>query len=116
MMPYVHHVAKEKKTAKIERRAPVEFAPIIVDKPVVPKTVAVKTAHGSAKTKAVLEHTITDLKSAFLLDLILTHCQPAFKTLADVAVKKAIKAGALGVAGGPGITVEEKYRASHRRR
>ena len=106
----------EKAAAKKEEREPQYLPPIKVDTPVIPKEIKTKTESGSAKIEMVLVHTITDINSTFLHQLILDHCGPAYKTLADQACKKAIKAGAIGLAGAEGITVEEKAITKHRRR
>ena len=108
--------AKEKAAAKKENRAPQYLPPVKVDAPVIPREIKTKTESGSAKIEMVLVHTVTDIKSTFLHKLILDHCGPAYKTMADQACKKAIKAGALGLAGAEGITVEEKAVTKHRRR
>jgi hypothetical protein len=108
--------AQEKEAAKKEGREPVYLPPITVDKPVIPQEIKTKTESGSAKIEMVLEHTITDITSPFLHKLILDYCGPAYKTIADQACKKAIKAGAIGLKGASGITVEEKAKTKHRRR
>lgn len=108
--------AAEAKAAKAEKREPVEMPPIVVDTPVIPKEIKAKTEHGSIKVSMVLRHEVTELESEYLFGLVLAYCRPAYKTMVDQACKKAIKAGALGVAGGPGVMVREEADTQHRRR
>jgi len=108
--------AAERAAAKKEKREAVIPASIVVDMPVVPQTVAAKTEHGSVSLKMVLKGEITDLESDFVFKLVLAEVRPAYKTLAETALKKAIKAGAVGIKGGPGVVVKEVADSQHRRR
>jgi hypothetical protein len=108
--------AAERAAAKKEKREVVVPEPIVVDVPVVPQTVAAKTEHGSVSLKMVLKGEITDLESGFVFKMVLSEVRVAYKTLAETALKKAIKAGAVGIKGGPGVTVREVAETQHRRR
>jgi len=106
----------ERKSAKKEKRAAVIPEPIVVDVPVVPQTVAAKTEHGSVSLKMVLKGEITDLESDFVFRMVLSEGRAGYLALAKAALKKAIKAGAVGIKGGPGVTVREVAETQHRRR
>jgi hypothetical protein len=108
--------AAERVAAKKEKRAAVIPEPIVVDVPVLPQTVAAKTEHGSVSLKMVLKGEITDLGSDFVFKMVLAEVKVAYRTLAETALKKAIKAGAVGIKGGPGVTVREVAETQHRRR
>jgi hypothetical protein len=108
--------AAERAAAKKEKRAAVIPEPIVVDVPVVPQAVAAKTEHGSVSLKMVLKGEITDLESDFVFKMVLAELRVAYRTLAETALKKAIKAGAVGIKGGPGVTVREVAETQHRRR
>lgn len=107
---------KEKATAK-KSGVKYKAAPrIVVDAPVIPRTVEAKTEHGTSKLEDVLVGEATDYKSDFLRQLMIDYCMPAFKTMAQTAINKAIKAGALGKKGAPGIKVTKKTQVKHRRK
>jgi hypothetical protein len=116
----------DKKQAEIDRRAKkrateegsdyTESAPIKVEMPVVPKTVTAKTEHGTVKVEPMLKHEIIDLSSDKIKDFIIKFCAPAYRTLADTAIKKAIEAGAIDIEGAEGIRVFETADTRHRRR
>ena len=108
--------AKEKEKAKEEKREPVFSAPIKVDAPVIPKEIKTKTESGSAKIEMVLMPKITDIKSPYIFQKVIQHFQFKYKELAIKALEKDIKAGALGLKGAEGVTVEEKAVTKHRRR
>ena len=108
--------AAERKAAKAEKREPVKYEPIKVDTPVVPKEIKTTTESGSAKIEMVLVPTITNPKEEYVVDKILYYFESQFMDLALKAANKAIKAGAIGLNGAPGITVEEKAVTKHRRR
>jgi hypothetical protein len=106
----------EKKKAKKEKREPVFHEPIVVDTPVVPKEVKTTTESGIANIKMVLVPTITEPKNEYVIDKILYYFEDKFMELALKAANKAIKAGAIGLKGAPGISVEERAVTKHRRR
>ena len=106
----------ERKAAKAEKREPVKYEPIKVDTPVIPKEIKTTTESGSAKIEMVLVPTITNAKSEYVIDKVLYYFEKQFMDLALKAANKAIKAGAIGLKGAPGITVEEKAITKHRRR
>ena len=108
--------AAERKAAKAEEREPVVHEPIVVDAPVVPKEIKVKTESSSAKIEMVLVPMITNPKDEYVIDKVLYYFEDKFMDLATRAAEKAIKAGAIGLKGAPGITVEEKAITKHRRR
>ena len=108
--------AAERKAAKAEKRDPVKYEPIVVDTPVVPKEIKLKTESSSAKIEMVLVPTIEDPKAEYVIDKILYYFESQFMDLALKAAIKAIKAGAIGLKGAPGIKVEEKAVTRHRRR
>jgi len=108
--------ARELAAAKKEKREAVIPDRIVVDVPVVPAKVAAKTEHGSVSVKMVLKGEVTDLESDFVFKLVLAQTRAGYKTLAEAALKKAISAGAVGLAGGPGIEVREVADTQHRRR
>ena len=107
---------RERAAAKNEKREAVIPDRIVVDVPVVPVKVAAKTEHGSVSVKMVLKAEITNLASEFVFTTVLNQCRAAYKTLAETALKKAISAGAVGLAGGPGVDVREVADTQHRRR
>ena len=107
---------RELKAAKKEKREAIIPDRIVVDVPVVPQKVAAKTEHGSVNVKMVLKGEITDLESDFVFKLVLAQTLAGYKTLAEAALKKAISAGAVGLAGGPGVEVREVADTQHRRR
>jgi hypothetical protein len=106
----------EKKKAKKEKREPVFHEPIVVDTPVVPKEIKTITESGSAKIEMVLVPTITEPKNGYVIDKVLYYFEKQYLDLALKAANKAIKAGAIGLKGAPGISVEERAVTKHRRR
>lgn len=107
---------RERAAAEKEKREAVIPERIVVDVPVVPAKVAAKTEHGSVSVKMVLKGEITDLESDFVFKLVLSQTRAGYRTLAEAALKKAIKAGAIGIKGGPGVAVREVADTQHRRR
>lgn len=102
--------------AKKEKKKFVAPERVIVDAPIIPRTIEARTEHGSAKLDSELIAEITDYNSDYIIQCMFDYCWPAFKTLALTAIKKAIKAGALGIAGADGVTVTEKTTVKHRRK
>jgi len=107
---------RERAAAKKEKREAIIPDRIVVDVPVVPAKVAAKTEHGIVNVKMVLKGEVTDLESDFVFKLVLAQTRAGYKTLAETALKKAISAGAIGLAGGPGVEVREVADTQHRRR
>jgi hypothetical protein len=107
---------KAKATAKKSKAVYVPPPRIVVDAPVIPKTIEARTEHGTSKLDTVLIGEVTDFNSDFVRQLMIDYCMPAFRTLAQVAVDKAINAGALGLKGADGVTVTEKTTVKHRRK
>lgn len=107
---------KAKKTAKSIGETYTAPSRIVVNMPVIPKTIEAVTEHGTSKLDPVLVPEITDYATDYIRQAMIDYCYPAFKTLAMQAVKKAIKAGALGINGADGVTVTEKTEVKHRRK
>jgi len=59
---------------------------------------------------------LANLKAEYVIDKVLYYFEDKFMDLATKAAEKAIRAGAIGLKGAPGITVEEKAVTKHRRR
>ncbi len=107
---------KELAAAKAERRAPVKMPRIVVDKPVIERTVKVKTESASTTIETYLSPTIDNLGSKFILQMVLNYYRPKYLELAEKALNAAIKAGVLGLKGADGVRVEEKQRAKNIKR